>query len=277
MRRLRAFIESVLLFGVVFLVYEIMYYSYMFLVRYAIEQGYQWPDISSYSSFNVDEISLYYVRDHPIEYTLICWGIILTVICVTLLISRQPIRPVFQVKWLKFKNQLAMMLTGIGLVVSINGLVRFLGDVTGQQVSYLPNEVFGAYGFTYIIIIVGIVIPVFEEVFFRGLLMGRLSIAFGAVMTISLSSIIFAISHLNIAQGLFVLPVGLLSGVLVYRTKSILSGIGLHIIYNVLNIYLDKIQFFQYNSLQLLVMIAMGVTLMVFGLNQIEDYKKVHA
>lgn len=195
----------------------------------------------------------------------------------TLLISRQPIRPVFQVKWLKFKNQLAMMLTGIGLVVSINGLVRFLGDVTGQQVSYLPNEVFGAYGFTYIIIIVGIVIPVFEEVFFRGLLMGRLSIAFGAVMTISLSSIIFAISHLNIAQGLFVLPVGLLSGVLVYRTKSILSGIGLHIIYNVLNIYLDKIQFFQYNSLQLLVMIAMGVTLMVFGLNQIEDYKKVHA
>jgi ethanolamine transporter EutH len=68
-----------------------------------------------------------------------------------------------------------------------------------------------------------------------------------------------------------VLPLGILAGVLVIKTGSIFASVWLHMFYNILNIYLAKINFFQYNSVQLLVMISLGVALLIFGLQQLDD------
>ena len=101
--------------------------------------------------------------------------------------------------------------------------------------------------------------------------MGRLLKGFGATAAVVISALIFSLSHLNIVQSIFVLPIGILCGVLVVQTGSIFAGIWLHIVYNVVNIYLARMAVFQYNSLQLLIMVVFGIGLMAFGLSQIHE------
>jgi membrane protease YdiL (CAAX protease family) len=75
---------------------------------------------------------------------------------------------------------------------------------------------------------------------------------------------------MNLVQSIYVFPVGLLAAFLVYKTGSILSAIWLHTLYNILNIYLAKIDFFQYNSVQLLILMLIGLSLLGIGLYQSE-------
>ncbi len=88
MKRLQALIESILLFGVVFLVYEIMYFGYMFVVRYGIVERWSWIDASPYNGSNLDQISLQYMTDHPVEYTVLSWLLIMTIVVIVAIVTK---------------------------------------------------------------------------------------------------------------------------------------------------------------------------------------------
>ena len=82
---------------------------------------------------------------------------------------------------------------------------------------------------------VGVFVPVCEEVLFRGAILGRLLNFTGGSrpwFAISVSALVFALFHGNLAQMPHAFAIGLLLGWLFWRTGSIVPGIVLHMVNN---------------------------------------------
>lgn len=82
---------------------------------------------------------------------------------------------------------------------------------------------------------VGLLVPVAEEVVFRGGVLGKLLDIFGHQrhwIAIVISALVFGVAHFNLAQGVHAFVIGLLLGWMYYRTGSILPGIVFHWVNN---------------------------------------------
>jgi membrane protease YdiL (CAAX protease family) len=71
-----------------------------------------------------------------------------------------------------------------------------------------------------------------EEILFRGSILNRSKRAFGAIGCIVLSTLMFSFMHMNIVQGLYVIPMGLFWGYIAYRYKSVIPCVICHFINN---------------------------------------------
>jgi membrane protease YdiL (CAAX protease family) len=94
---------------------------------------------------------------------------------------------------------------------------------------FYSYELFGRIVYA---IILCVIFPVVEEIYFRGLLLPVISLRFGVGNGAILSVIIFILYHMT-SKG--VLSLALLGGVstwLVIRTKTIISSIAMHITFN---------------------------------------------
>lgn len=269
MKRIRALLESLIMTGIMFLVYEIMYYLYMYLIRFFMEKKVSWIVMDPYLIYGLDERSLHYMKDHPVEYTLICWIILLLIFLLVIVISKQSVVNMFKLRYLSIRNGFASFLTALGLIMTVGAVMAIVGLRLGEEIIYVTEDMQAVYPMLYLMITVGLIAPIFEELFFRGLIMGRLAEGFSATVSVILASGFFAISHLNILQSLLVLPVGLLAGLLVSQTRSIWSAIWLHVVYNSVNIYLAYHPFFEYNIKQLVVLAIVGLVVVYLGISQL--------
>lgn len=79
---------------------------------------------------------------------------------------------------------------------------------------------------------VAIVAPLLEEILFRGIILHGLLKNYKAGISIAFSSLLFALIHGNVAQGLGAFLMGLFMGWLYWKTKSLYLPIILHFINN---------------------------------------------
>lgn len=82
---------------------------------------------------------------------------------------------------------------------------------------------------------IGILVPIAEELVFRGAILRSLLNLFSQQMhwvAIVFSALIFGSIHMNMAQGIHAFVLGLLLGWMYYRTKSIFPGLVLHWVNN---------------------------------------------
>ncbi len=86
----------------------------------------------------------------------------------------------------------------------------------------------------WILFLLAIVVPIGEEVFFRGLVYGGLRLRWGAVAGALASAVFFAAVHLQILHALPIFALGLLLAVLYGRTGTLLPGMVAHGINNVI-------------------------------------------
>ncbi|MDR7067202.1 membrane protease YdiL (CAAX protease family) [Pseudoxanthomonas japonensis] len=88
------------------------------------------------------------------------------------------------------------------------------------------------YGPLLTLLLMAVLVPVFEELVFRGLLLGGLArhISFGWANTIQ--ALLFALIHNDFPRFLFYFAMGLVTGLLVRRTRSVTPAIALHAINN---------------------------------------------
>ncbi|MBX4260390.1 CPBP family intramembrane metalloprotease (plasmid) [Clostridium estertheticum] len=77
-----------------------------------------------------------------------------------------------------------------------------------------------------------ILIPIFEEILFRGLIFNELRKNLNIVVSVILQAMIFGLFHGNLAQGLYTLLLGAVAAIIYIWTKSIISNIVLHICFN---------------------------------------------
>ncbi|ELC8443740.1 CPBP family intramembrane metalloprotease [Clostridium perfringens] len=79
-----------------------------------------------------------------------------------------------------------------------------------------------------------IIAPIFEEIFYRGLVFGYLRRDCKLITALILQAFFFAFMHGNLFQGFYAFLLGILLGLLVYYTNSIYSSMIGHIIFNIL-------------------------------------------
>ena len=79
-----------------------------------------------------------------------------------------------------------------------------------------------------------ILVPVAEELLMRGIIQGELARSFSPRVTVALTTFLFALFHLDLVQGLYVLIAGFVLSVTYHLTRNILIPIGLHILFNLI-------------------------------------------
>lgn len=79
-----------------------------------------------------------------------------------------------------------------------------------------------------------IVIPVLEEILYRGIILGQLSYMVDYKLAIIISSFCFGILHFNIVQFLYAFIMGLIIGMFHYKSKSLFVSIISHASLNLL-------------------------------------------
>ncbi|MDP4143053.1 MAG: type II CAAX endopeptidase family protein [Bacillota bacterium] len=99
-------------------------------------------------------------------------------------------------------------------------------DETAKILGSSMNTVLG-------IIIITLLIPMFEEILFRGLVMSEIEKNIRISLTVVIQGVLFGVYHLNLLQGLYAGILGILLGYLCISTNSIFTSMAGHITFNI--------------------------------------------
>lgn len=94
----------------------------------------------------------------------------------------------------------------------------------------------GGLSTAWFLILLAVIVPVGEEVFFRGFIYGGLRDRWGAIPATLASAVFFSIAHLQLVHGLPILVLGVLLAFLYERTRSLVPVIVTHALNNVIAI-----------------------------------------
>jgi membrane protease YdiL (CAAX protease family) len=116
-----------------------------------------------------------------------------------------------------------------------------------------------------------IIAPIFEEIFFRGIIFGGLrQKGHGVIFATIVSALLFALMHMNVAQGVNAFFLGLLAAYVYHQTGNLKSAIWLHVINNTYVVFssgwMDGI-FEKIPILPRLIAMSIGILVSVFLLN----------
>ncbi|MGL6107700.1 lysostaphin resistance A-like protein [Romboutsia sp.] len=130
----------------------------------------------------------------------------------------------------------------IGFILIRQGLLfdvltKFKGPVTKENIDFICNNLEKTQlSFTIFILMIQTIIiaPIFEELFFRGIIFNGLLNKYQGDFkkAIIFSSIIFGVAHLNIPQGINGIIAGTILAAIYYYTKSIKLSIFAHFLNN---------------------------------------------
>lgn len=261
MRKVKLLIEGMLFFVIAMGIQRICFYLYSYLVyHYALAS-----DIEGMGLMTLEEKTMYYVDRTEIFYIISGWLISMGLILLILNMSKQPLLDL-TAHYLRPVNMILSLILGVALVLCIESLAQFMYTVLGYP--YISNQVIVFDDLLITFLVVGLLVPVFEEVFFRGILLNRLAHMDMPILAILLQAVLFSISHLNVAQAAYLLPLGVVCGVAVYKSKSLLAGIIIHVVFNGVNLYMNHFVAWEYELGQLLLMIVLGGFLIAFSFSQ---------
>ena len=133
------------------------------------------------------------------------------------------------------KRKLPVIIT---LIIALNVLsltfIKFMQRYTTSYKAVEHNMSF-MYGDIFILLGSIFIIPIFEEIIFRGAIFGSLNKNMNVIVALILQAIVFAIMHGNLVQGVYTFSLGIILGLAYIYTKSIWGDIICHMTYT----YLD--------------------------------------
>lgn len=100
------------------------------------------------------------------------------------------------------------------------------------------SSVINSGGMLPAIILASVIAPIVEEILFRGILFSSISRKYGATVGVILSSLVFALAHINPLQMITAIILGPYLCLIFMRTKSIYPGMILHSVHNGLVTYI---------------------------------------
>jgi len=127
---------------------------------------------------------------------------------------------------------------GLNNLIAVSGLMQIFDDYSEiAEFLYQSNIPFE-------ILATGILIPVVEELLFRGLIFRRAREYFNFPVALVFSAAMFGIYHGNIVQGIYAFILGLIFGYTCERFKSVWAPIILHSSANCLSVILSETEIF---------------------------------
>lgn len=141
--------------------------------------------------------------------------------------------------WYSFLALLLIMLINFVYVILMTRVFKISPPsskieelITNKNVSYIM-----------LLIVVSVIAPVCEEIFFRGFLFQGFKKRWGVPAGMLISSFLFSAAHLDLYNFLPLLAIGWVLAYLFHKTKSLLPVIFLHAIYNLILILILLSQF----------------------------------
>jgi membrane protease YdiL (CAAX protease family) len=115
-------------------------------------------------------------------------------------------------------------------------LDKTASDLEGPAKS-LGDRADGVGGALLLILIVGVLAPIFEELFYRGLLQRAfLKHGFSPVVSVGATAVVFGASHLQLLQLPGLVLAGAIFGVLAYRSGRLGPAIAAHVAFNMVTV-----------------------------------------
>jgi hypothetical protein len=143
--------------------------------------------------------------------------------------------------WFRFQWLSNWILWGIGgylvalplvFVVSLANQLFWQGQGGSNPLLFLALQAQDKLVLAIFFFTASVAAPVFEEIIFRGFLLPSLTRYLPVWGAIAISSIVFAIAHLNLSEVLPLATLGIVLGVVYTRSRNLLSSILLHSLWN---------------------------------------------
>lgn len=154
---------------------------------------------------------------------------------------------------LNFKQILILLLISLICLFLISPIINVFDAFLlklGISAGSLPINLNDPLNFVYLLLTLGVLAPICEELIFRGIIFNGLKEK-GNKTAVLISSLMFMLVHLNLSQTFYQLILGIILALVVLYTNNIFSGILIHIINNSLVLVINYINplFFDYRFL----------------------------
>ncbi len=143
------------------------------------------------------------------------------------------------------KPRMSTILLAVVLGVSFNLLFLTFDMVTSFDQLFPDYDqvveplLGGGFGLT--LMIAGILIPIFEEILFRGMVFNRIKTFLPVGIAIGLQGFLFGAYHLNILQGIYGMILGVLAALVYQWFGSLWVPVAVHIAFNSFSIIISRI------------------------------------
>lgn len=146
----------------------------------------------------------------------------------------------YNFKKVNWKNLLFSLLFPVFSAFTVYYAVEWFDSVFlegGENVfltySEFPNSLF------WVVIFYVIIPPIFEELAFRGFLFNQLLQISNWKVTVFATALIFALIHFSFLSLLWIFPFGIILGYLRYKYETLILGMVIHLIHNLIVVLLD--------------------------------------
>lgn len=114
------------------------------------------------------------------------------------------------------------------------------------------------------LISVGILVPIIEEILYRGTIFYKLKNEFSFPKLLFIQAFVFGLIHLNLVQSFFAFIFGLFLGYIYYKSKNILLPIIMHCCFNTWNLVYILIYKFVFNNSLIVFLVSLLICLSSF-------------
>lgn len=159
-----------------------------------------------------------------------------------------------------------LILVIIGMTLTSVALVSEFGDIFNSY-NLVQQAIIQSYNSIISMFSIIVVLPIFEEILFRGLVFYELRERFSVIATVIIQALIFGIWHLNPLQAVYTFFAGIIFGVILVFINSIWGSIIAHIIYNLLgSLCIPALIYFLGDSVEIYMYIIVGIILFILGI-----------
>lgn len=123
-------------------------------------------------------------------------------------------------------------------------------------------------------IVIVIIIPIFEEMFFRGVIFSWLKKNFNIAFAIIVQALVFAIMHGNILQGIYAFVLGIILALINIYTESLYGNIVAHCLFNLFGSVLVPLFL---SKINIVVYLVIAIVLCFVGIVKVISSKKVES
>ena len=124
------------------------------------------------------------------------------------------------------------LLAGASLGMAVNNVIAMTPLIEASAGFQSANQAFFAGGVVFELLGSCLVIPIAEELLFRGVVYKRLKLYFGVTPALIGSALIFGIMHVNLVQFLYAAVIGLLLALVLEKTGKLSMAVFGHIAAN---------------------------------------------
>lgn len=118
-----------------------------------------------------------------------------------------------------------------------------------------------------------LIVPIIEELFFRGFILKNFLKRYSPIYAILLSSIIFALHHQNLETLLYHFLMGVMFGILFYTSKSLTISTMAHVIWNASTLIANK--YIELDSINSIFFLTIYITASLFLFKLLKEYYKI--